>query len=165
MLPLLWLRWKQILGTLNYWLRLVDYDTKDADIMNRAYGLYLVLFMLWWTAAMWAIAAGFIAQIGSALPPAARLGVLALVPALVFIGQAVLIMLKLRSSPYKLSSPDIAHVAGSPIPRAIPVTLGFFGDMVLPVVLAVAGASFLAVALNSGLDSRVAAWSWLLARP
>ena len=153
MVPLLRLRWKQAQGNLNYWLRLVDYDTSNPDLMNRAYGLYLVLFMLWWTAAMWAIAAGFVEQLGSALPATVRAGALALLPALVFVGQVILIMFKLRSSPYKLSTPDIAHVAGSPIPRAIPVTIGFFGDLLLPVVLSVAGVSLLAVALNPQLDS------------
>ena len=153
MLSLLWLRWKQALGTLNYWLRLVDYDTRDPDIMNRAYGLYLALFMLWWSVAMWAIAAGFIAQIGSALPASARQSVLTRLPSLIFIGQTILLMLKLRSSPYKLSSPDIAYVAGSPLQRAIPVTIGFFGDLLLPVVLSAAGVSFLAVALNPRLGS------------
>ena len=153
MLPLLRLRWKQMLGGLNYWLRLVDYDTKDPDLMNRAYGLYLVLFMLWWTAAMWAIAAGFIATVGSALPDTARQAFLTRVPTLIFIGQALLLMLKLHSSPYKLSSPDIAYVAGSPVQRAVPVTIGFFGDLALPVVLSAAGVSFLAVALNARSDS------------
>ncbi|MCL5995139.1 MAG: hypothetical protein M1546_03670 [Chloroflexi bacterium] len=153
MLPVLWLRWKQIQGIFNYWLRLVDYDTKDQDIMNRAFGLYLVLFMAWWTAGMWAIAAGFIAQIGSALPAAAAQDVLTVMPTLVFVGQAILIMLKLRSSPYKLSSPDIAYVGGSPVQRTVPVTIGFFGDLVLPSVLSVVSISFVAVALNQRLGS------------
>ncbi|MCL4506590.1 MAG: hypothetical protein M1140_11280, partial [Chloroflexi bacterium] len=153
MLPLLWLRWKQIQGIANYWLRLVDYDTRDKDVMNRAYGLYLALFMSWWTIAMWAIAAGFIAQVGSAIPASARQGVLVVAPTLVFIGQTFLIMLKLHSSPYKLSLPDISYVGGSPIQRAVPVTIGLFGDLVLPVVLSMVGVSFLAVALNQRLDS------------
>ena len=153
MLPVLWLRWKQIQGIANYWLRLVDYDTRDKDVMNRAYGLYLALFMSWWTVAMWAIAAGFIAQIGSAIPASARQDVLAVAPILVFVAQTVLIMLKLHSSPYKLSLPDIAYVGGSSIERAVPVTIGLFGDMVLPVVLSMVGVSFLAVALNQRLDS------------
>ena len=153
MLPVLWLRWKQIQGIFNYWLRLVDYDTKDQDIMNRAFGLYLVLFMAWWTAGMWAIAAGFIAQIGSALPVSAAQDVLTVMPILVFVGQAILIVLKLRSSPYKLSLPDIAYVGGSPVQRAVPVTIGFFGDLVLPSVLSVVSISFVAVALNQRLGS------------
>jgi hypothetical protein len=148
MLPVLWLRWKQFQGSFNYWLRLVDYDTRDKDIMNRAYGLYLVLFMAWWTAAMWAIAADFITQMGSALPAATLQAVLGAVPAAIFVGQVILVMFKLRSSPYKLSSPDIAYVAGSPVQRAVPITLGYLGDLALPVVLSMVGVSFLAVALN-----------------
>ena len=153
MLPLLWLRWKQIQGTANYWLRLVDYDTRDKDVMNRAYGLYLLGFMAWWTVAMWAIAAGFIATIGGALPATARQGVLAVAPTVVFIGQTILIMLKLHSSPYKLSLPDIAYVGGSPVQRAVPVTIGFFGDVVLPLVLSIVIISFMAVALNVRLGT------------
>jgi hypothetical protein len=153
MLPVLWLRWKQIQGSFNYWLRLVDYDTRDQDIMNRAYGLYLVLFMSWWTIAMWAIAAGFIAQIGSGLPATAGQVVLSVAPTLIFIGQTILIMFKLRSSPYKLSSPDFAYVGGSPVQRAVPVTIGFFGDLALPWALSIVIVSFLAVGLNQRLGS------------
>ncbi len=157
MLPLIWLRWKQMQGNFNYWLRLIDYDTRDRDIMNRAYGLYLVLFMSWWTAVMLAIAADFITQIAGALPATTVQSVVTFAPAVVFIGQAVLIMLKLRSSPFKLSSSDMAYVGGSPVQRAIPIVIGYFGDLVLPSVLSIVIVSFLAVALNHRLGSLGAA--------
>ena len=151
MLPLLWLRWKELQGNANYWLRLVDYDSRDRDIMNRAYGLYLLLFMSWWTVAMWAIAADFIAQVARVLPAAAAQSVMTFAPVVVFIGQVILIAFKLRSSPFKLSSPDIAYVAGSPVQRAIPIVLGYFGDLALPTLLSIVVVSFMAVALNHRL--------------
>ncbi len=153
MLPILWLRFKQMQGTANYWLRLVDYDTRDKDVMNRAYGLYLLGFMAWWSVAMWAIAAGFIATIGGSLPPTAQSAVLTYTPFVVLIGLAILMMLKLQSSPYKLSSPDFAYVGGSPVQRVVPVIIGFFGDMVLPLVLSMVVVSFMAVALNVRLGT------------
>jgi hypothetical protein len=153
MAPVLWLRMKQAQGSLNYWLRLVDYDTNDRDIMNRAYGAYLILFMVWWTAAMWAIAAGFVAQIGGALPPSTRQGASAALPILVFAGLVGLMAYRLRSSPYKLSSPDIAYLAGSTVQRAVPVTISFLGDLILPISLAALVVSFAAVALNQRLDT------------
>jgi hypothetical protein len=153
MLPVLWLRLKQAQGTLNYWLRLVDYDANDRDIMNRAYGVYLALFMVWWTAAMWAVAAGYVAGFGGMLPPTARQSVTAALPIVVLAGVVALLMYRLRSSPFKLSSPDFAYVAGSTVQRAVPVTIAFFGDLVLPVALGAIVISLVAVALNQRLDT------------
>ncbi len=159
--PLLRLRWKQVLGIANYWLRLVDYDTSDRDVMNRAYGVYLLVFFSWWTVAMWAIAANFMSDIGRALPPSAQDTFLMIAPAGLFVGQIVLLVQALRSSPLKLSTPDISYVAGSPVRRAIPAALGFAGAVVLPLVVAIAAVSFLAVALAQAAPGDVALWAAL----
>jgi hypothetical protein len=147
MRALIWLRWKQLVGTANYWLRLVDYDARDRDFMNQAYGLYLVIFMLWWTAAMWAIAANTVIDIGKALPPSAGESFLQYGPPLLFVGQVALAVLALRSSPLKLSLPDISYVAGSTVQRAVPTALGFVGTVAPLTVPVAAGVSFVSLAL------------------
>jgi hypothetical protein len=170
MRALIWLRWKQLLGTANYWLRLVDYDARDRDFMNQAYGLYLLIFMIWWTAAMWAIAANTVIDIGKALPTSVGEAFLQYAPPALFVGQVALAIFALRSSPLKLSRPDISYVAGSTVERAVPTALGFCGAAAPPAILAAAGASFVGLALaqatrDADLAGRAALYSAIGAVP
>ena len=124
---LLWLRWRQFQGGLHFWLAALDYDTRNHSLLNRLYSLYLFAIVVGWMAIMWSYAAGAALAIASGLPFSLRETVASGLPPLVAVLLGVAIALAFRSSPFRLSLPDTAYVAGSPMPRVTATTLGFLG--------------------------------------
>ena len=149
-LPLLRLRWRHTQEELIYWVRSgLYYDPRKRTTAERLYGLYLlvlivVVFLLpGWTELMATAAAA-----GHALPPQARLRVLGALPAVILCGQVLLAMAALRSSPFKLTYPDMAYVAGAPLPRGAAVLVGFLFTVTRRLLVAMLTAGLVSVALT-----------------
>ncbi len=87
----------------------------------------------------WAGAVHAAWQAGRALAATPTAGSLsALVPGLVLVIQTVLVAVALSSSPLKLASPDMAHIAGAPLRRGAVVSVAFLGALPAPVLAAAA---------------------------
>ncbi len=153
----LWgIRWRMLRAALLYWLMAVGYDPEIGGLSNRLYGVYLVLVLgglgvLAWLEVLSAAvqAAAALAAAPSAPPlPGVLLGAL---PVLVGLLQVVGVALAWWMSPLRLTWPEIAYVAGSPVPAAAIVAVAFLRVALLALPLsAMLGA--LAAALLSGGD-------------
>ncbi|WP_080798419.1 hypothetical protein [Arabiibacter massiliensis] len=146
---LLWLRVRHARWTANRLLHLVGAGIEEGGALDRVYQLYAVgLFAVWFAlmaaALVDAVAAVFAGAGVAACALAVRAALIAavLLFARIGIGGA-------RTSPLKLSHPDIAHVAASPV-GARALTGVAAGAQVLGGVLAGGAVGFL---LGVGLES------------
>lgn len=134
---LVWLRWKQFKDAAVYWLRVLGYQPKDKSFSQNLYVLYLVIIGCFWLFAMWAWAYEQATGTGRSLTPEGLTTILDGIP-LVLLGiQLFAIRSALSGTPLKLSFPDMAYLAGSPIDRSAPVLLGYIRQ-VIPRVLLIA---------------------------
>lgn len=88
---------------------------KETSFSDRLYQLYGLAFALAWVAVMWVFLISFVEEIFSALGPALTLSITQLallLPAVLFV---VATFRFARSSPWKMSHPDISFIASSPI--------------------------------------------------
>jgi len=125
--PLLWLRWRQLSRAGLYWLAVVGYDPGAGALMDRIYGFYVLAAVGAIAVVGWAGAVNAAQQMGRALAgtPAAASALSSLVPGLVLGIQTLLLAVAMASSPLKLTSPDVAHVAGAPLRRGAVVAVAF----------------------------------------
>lgn len=129
------LRWRQFKDSAVYWMRVLGYQRGGRTLMQAGYVLYLLGIAALWFIMMWGWAYDQASRVGTALEFTTRGDLLRLIPIGVLIGQVWVMVGALRSTPLKLSFPDMAYVAGSPIARSIPVLLGFLRGMVTQVIL------------------------------
>jgi hypothetical protein len=149
-LLLLWLRWRHTQEELIYWVRSgLYYDPRKRTTAERLYGLYvLVLIVVVFLLPGWVELLATATAAGHALPPHLRVQILGALPAAILCWQVVLTMAALRSSPLKLTYPDMAYVAGAPLPRGAAILIGFL-FMVMPrLLVAMLMAGLVAVALT-----------------
>ena len=71
-------------------------------------------------------------------------------PWLVLAIQVAMAVGSLRSSPFKLTFPDAAYVAGSPVSRAAPVFVGWLQALAKSQLVAPFAAALVAVGLTQG---------------
>lgn len=136
MRELLWLRWKQFQDTAVYWMRALGYPSDASAATRYGYIAYIIGFLLFWVAAMWAYSYDQARLIGEALGSEAAGTLLRGFPWAVLAVQAVVASGALRSTPLKLTFADMAYVAGSPMPRAAVVVVNFLRQAVLRYVIA-----------------------------
>ena len=55
-------RSKQVTSSINYWLAIVGYDSRDRSALTRAYMLYVVAFFSVWTLAVMFLVSDLIAN-------------------------------------------------------------------------------------------------------
>ncbi len=151
------LRWRRLRDALTYVVRIsLEYDARRRTTAERLYGLYVVIAIsLLVLVPGWAAAMGGAVSLGQTLPAQARRGILDVLPVGVFLAQIVLMMVALRSSPLKLSFADVAYVAGSPMPRAAPMLVGFLFALLarLPVLAFAAALTVVTLTLPSSLGA------------
>jgi hypothetical protein len=149
-LLLLWLRWRHTQEELIYWLRSgLYYDPRKRTTAERLYGLYvLVLIVVVFLLPGWVELLATAAAAGHALSPHVRVQILGALPAGILCGQALLAMAALRSSPLKLTYPDMAYVAGAPLPRGAAVLIGFLFTVTARLLVTMLAAGLVAVALT-----------------
>jgi hypothetical protein len=145
------LRLRQFARSANYWLRVLGYDPESDTLSERLYGVYLALFGGGWAVAMAVIALNAAVTLGQALPAPAFDAVPALLPWLVLVAQACIASQALRSSPLKLTFPDITYLAGAPISRGALALVACVQAGLRTLVVALPAAALVAVALAAGL--------------
>lgn len=125
------LRLRQWRHRLEFLLRLFGYKPNDRSLKEFFYNLYLLAFFtVWFLFGTWGAIMHYAAQIGGSLSPVLWEQVLSGLPWVFF---AVLVGLSVhyaQRTPFVLSFPDMAFIAGSPAPRSI-ITLVEFGQMAL----------------------------------
>lgn len=132
------LRWRSLADELLYWLASSFGYTGESGLGQRLYGVYLVFVLsIMVLAPGWAGLMGTAVAAGSLLSPPSRALVLDDLPAAVVAWQLLLGVLALRRSPIKLTFPDGAYVAGSPVGRGSVAGVWFAFSMI-PRLLGVA---------------------------
>lgn len=144
------LRWRQFKDSAVYWLRVLGYEPGGRALMQAGYVLYLAGIGALWLLMMWGWAYSQAEGIANNLAPATVVDLLNLLPVIVLVAQVWTMVGALRSTPLKLSFPDMAYIAGSPIARSIPVLLGFLRTILGRMILFGAVAALLAVAIIPG---------------
>lgn len=139
------LRWRQFRDSAVYWLRVLGYQPNERSLSQALYLLYLIGIGALWFVAMWGWAYFEAGRIGAALAPTTTADLLRIVPVAILVGQVWVMVGALRSTPLKLSFPDMAYVAGSPLARSVPVLLGFARGILTRLLLFGALAALLAV--------------------
>jgi hypothetical protein len=149
---LVWLRWRHARGRADYWAALAGADLDSASVVERTYLLYLALLFGGWFVAMMAAAAAGAMAVGASIgqPMRDTLGPLALVVPSLFMG--VLGMRALRSSPVKLTFPDIAYVGATALDtRAVAISSCL--REVIPATLVAVPLGYLAGSVAMGMGS------------
>jgi hypothetical protein len=121
---LLRLKWRAFQRKAQYWL-LIAYNPVDRSPTNRLYAVYLVVAAVVWLVVVWAYAVEQSANLGLALDPAMRAGLIGVIPPAVVLIQAIILVRAIRSSPLKLSARDARYLATSPASRAAVVLIRF----------------------------------------
>lgn len=150
----LWLRWRELAGMATYWLRAgFGYDPRKRSSSERLYLFYLVLIGAAWVPSAWLSIAAVAGGVGHALGPQRRALILTALPALIFLLQIGVMIVALRSSPLKLTFPDTAYVAGSPLSRAVVVLVGFARVAVVRLLVAALVLVLVGVALTGATEA------------
>lgn len=149
---LAWLRWKQFkLGAI-YWLRVLGYQPNEKSFLQNMYVVYLLAIGAFWVFAMWAYSFDTVTSLGGFLAensPSTLIDMLNIFPPILLLVQVYVMVNALRSTPLKLSFPDMAYVAGSPMSRTVPVVLGFMRQVLTRwLILGVPFALFAVLVVN-----------------
>ncbi len=132
---LLRLRLRQWQHRLTHLLRLFGYNPNDRSLKEFLYNLYLLVFFIFWIIiGTWGAIVNEAVNIGASLSPLLWERLLSGLPWALFLVIIGLSLRYVRRTPLTLTFPDIAYVAGSPMPRSI-ITLVQFGQSALQVML------------------------------
>jgi hypothetical protein len=134
---LLRLRLRQWQHRLTHLLRLFGYNPNDRSLKEFLYNLYLLVFFIFWIViGTWGAIVSEAVHIGASLSPLWWERLLSGIPWALFLAVVGLSLRYARRTPLALTFPDIAYVAGSPMPRSI-ITLVQFGQSALQAMLIV----------------------------
>ncbi|MCY4021980.1 MAG: hypothetical protein OXF32_00855 [Anaerolineaceae bacterium] len=145
------LRWRQFRSGAVFWLRLLGYDAQASSWMQRVYVLYLLGIGSIWFFAMWAWGHDLALSIGESMAPQTLAQLLERIPPAVLLLQVWAMMASLRSTPLKLSFPDMAWIVGSPLARSVPVLPGFIRQVLTRCIIFGAIWALLTVLLRAPL--------------
>ena len=122
-----WLRSRQEENELSFWFSLASYDKRDRSWLNRAYLVYLFIFLSAWVFAVLTLFAGGGASLLRLLDPAAPAQAALLIEVLV-LGIWTILMLwqACRRSPVVFSEQDAALLCQTPLKRNQVVLRWFF---------------------------------------
>ncbi|MBC7869440.1 MAG: hypothetical protein H7Y09_01265 [Chitinophagaceae bacterium] len=154
---LFWLRWRQFRDSAVYWLRVAGYQPGGGIVSQAIYLFYLLLIGLFWAGTVFSWIFGQATYIGNTIQKDFLVDVLMAIPWGVLIIQVFVLMIMLRSTPLKLSFPDTAYLASSPIDAVVPVILGFGRQVILRVLLLGSMTALIASALIRPYDTNALA--------
>ncbi len=149
---LVWLRWRQFKDTAVYWLRVLGYQPNERSFSQNMYVVYLILIGLFWVYTVGTFTFESAANVARLLTPDIVGVLLVFVAWAVFLLQVWVIMRALQSTPLKLSFPDMAYVAASPIKRSAPVIVGYVKQVLIRIFLLGVTAALLGVVIARPLD-------------
>lgn len=145
-----WLRWRQFRDDAVYWLRVLGYQPHEKAFSQQLYVLYLALFGLIWVVAMF----GYLAQsahfIALQLGADGVTGLLTTLSWLILGGQIYVIAAALRSTPLKLTFPDMAYLAASPVNRAAPTLFNFLRLAIVRTAILIVPALLVSIVISEG---------------
>jgi len=144
---ILWLRWRQFRDGAVYWLRVLGYQPNEKSLSQNLYVLYLFGIGLIWFGAMWTFFYDQANALGSLLPLTSLADLLQILPLIGLAAQVYVFVNALRSTPLKLSFPDMAYLAGAPISPTAPVIVGFGRQVLLRLLLLSMGLALIAMFL------------------
>lgn len=147
---LLWLRWRRWSRAGLYWLAVLGYDPGAGSLMDRAYGLYVLIAIGVIAVLGWAGAVHAARQVGLRLAavPRGTAPLVALLSPAVLVGVVIAVGVALASSPLKLSAADTAHVAGAPLSRGAVVAVAFARRVPVLLLAAAAGGDLASLVLS-----------------
>ena len=134
------LRWRQMRDLIVWGLRMLGYSSGE-----WGYLLYLVGLFALWAFAMWAYAVEQAVGLGDIIRPQDLVGFMNGIPWFVLIVQVYVLVMALRSTPLKLSFPDMSYLAGSPVNRAAPILFGFLMQTLTRILLMIIPLALLAI--------------------
>lgn len=113
---LLWLRARHAHAQLVFWVYATGADLEDSkSLFDKLYLAYLVLLACSWAVAMWSIVTAEVSDVFVQLSRTDVELLIRIAVATPLVASAVRCMKALRSSPLKLTSPDIAYLGASSI--------------------------------------------------
>lgn len=147
-----WLRWRHARGRADYWAALAGADLGSASAVERIYLFYLALLFGSWFVVMMAAAVAGAITVGVSIGESMRdvLGPLALLLPSILVG--ALGLRALRSSPVKLTFPDIAYVGATALDTQAVALSSCFRE-VAPATLAGVPLGYLAGGVAVGMGS------------
>lgn len=143
------LRGRLLLTGSRTWLSFLGIDADDRSLVNQLYGVYVAIFMAGWFVLMGSWLLNTAAILGALLGRDVRAAVLGALPAVLVGTLVVALVAALRSSPIKLTAPDMAYVAGSPLSRRAIVLAGFLEALPLVCIVGCTILGLLGVILGS----------------
>ena len=158
---LLRLRLQLLMSSLRLALSFLGYDTEDRSLIQRLYGVYVLGFLALWLVLMGSWSLFTAGQVAAALSPQTRANGLNGLPWVLFGGQVIITLGLLRSAPLKLSFPDMAYVAGSPLSRRAVALDGLLRSLALTLPLVGWGLVLAGVVLTPAVNaaaSEAAGW-------
>lgn len=138
------LQWKRFRSSAAYWLSLIGFEPNA----NRFYLIYVALFWGFWLFTVWVFVIEQVYQTSLTLPPATTARLQSSIPALVFLGQVIYLVMVLRDSPLKLGAAEIEHMAVSPVRRGALILIHFIRTLLLPTCLGGVAACLIAMLLT-----------------
>ncbi len=111
------LRGVLLLRGLRVALSFLGYDTEDTSVVQRLYGVYVLVFMTLWFVLVGSWSLFTAARVGEALSAGGKASGLAGLPWVLVGLFFITLLVALRTVPLKLSLGDIAYVAATPLSR------------------------------------------------
>lgn len=160
---LLWLEWKRIGAAIDYVLRIFGV----AQDSNRYYAIYVGALLTLWLFTAWAYLTEQLEFISRYLSADTMIALSPNVPLVIFVAQLIFLLFALRESPLKMSAPDLAFLATSPMRRAIMVVVYWLKTSAPFAILIGIGASLITMLFtfieNEELAGIAAGWSFVVA--
>lgn len=113
------------------WLLLLGIDHEA----GYGYLFYVAVFILFWVFAMWTFVTEQVYNASRLVDRASMTQFLDVIPLIIFIIQVIYLIVMLRGKPLKLSVPNMAYVAGSPVSRSAIALIYAIKDALIPLVM------------------------------
>ncbi|MCB9422527.1 MAG: hypothetical protein H6667_22185 [Ardenticatenaceae bacterium] len=154
------LRLRQWQHRLTHLLRLFGYNPNDRSLKEFFYNLYLLFFFIFWVViGSWGAVVYQAVQIGKSLSPLLWERILSGLPWAVFLTVVGLSLRFARQTPLALSFPDIAYIAGSPMPRRTITHVQFWQKNLQAMLIVLPVAAVTAVALAQPAAATAGSWA------
>ncbi|MCS7072067.1 MAG: hypothetical protein NZM00_11215 [Anaerolinea sp.] len=145
-----WLRWRQFRDDAVYWLRVLGYQPHEKAFSQQLYVLYLALFGLIWVVAMFGYLAESARLIARQIGPEGAAGAVEILSWLILGGLIYVLAAALQSTPLKLTFPDMAYLAASPVNRAAPTLFNFLRLVSVRVIVLIVPALLGGIFISEG---------------
>jgi hypothetical protein len=136
---------KRTIQDATYWLELIGFE-RDS---SRVYLAYVMAFWAMWLFIMWAFLVEQVYQASRQIPDAItdNMNIALITAIMIFALQMIYVLRSYFDLPLKLTAPDLAYVAASPVSRAALTLVHFLRKLLLPALLQSIAGTLLAMGL------------------